>query len=516
MRTKNSLINVTAGLVGQSIALVISYIARRAFIGVLGEEYLGINGLFTSILTMLSLVEIGIGPAIVYSLYKPLAEKNVEKVKVLMRLFQRAYILIGCIILVLGLALTPFVYLFMEEIPDIPHIRLIFILFVVNTSISYFFSYRRSLIVADQRRYVDTITHYGFYSLLNLAQIVFLYLTRDYFVFLALQILSTLSENVVISWKAKKMYPYLTEKTEEKLDDETRKQIVRNTSAMIFHKIGGIVVNATDNLIISAQVGVWAAGFYSNYQLVINALKSIITQVFQALTASIGNLGATESKERALTIFRPVFLANFWIYSFCSICMFILFNPFIELSFGKHLLFGQEIVFIMVLNFYLTGMRQTVLTFRDAFGIYWQDRYKPLLESLINLIVSISLVRVWGVFGVFIGTAASTLTTCFWIEPYILYKYAFQAPVHRYFLRYGMYTLLTAGAGALAWFVCSFFHTVSWLSLFGRAAVCLIIPNALYWLIFHRTQEYRYLLEAVSPLLRSLLTGIRGRLKRRK
>ncbi len=516
MRTKNSMVNVVAGLVGQGVALIISYIARRAFIDVLSEDYLGINGLFTNILTMLSLVEIGIGPAIVYSLYKPLAEKNVEKVKVLMRLFQRAYILIGILVLILGLVMTPFIQIFMESMPNVPYIRVIFLLFVANTAISYFFSYRRSLIIADQRRYVDTITHYGFYSLLNIAQIIFLYLTRNYFVFLGLQIGFTLLENIVISYKAKKMYPFLKEKTSQKLDGETRQQIIRNTSAMIFHKVGGIVVGSTDNLLISAKVGVWAVGFYSNYQLVINALKSIITQVFQAMTASIGNLGATESKDKALAVFKPVFLMNFWIYSFCSICMFILFNPFIELSFGKNLLFGQEVVFIMVLNFYLTGMRQAVLTFRDAFGIYWQDRFKPLFEAAINLVVSFSLANAFGVFGIFIGTAVSTLTTCFWIEPYILYKYAFDQPVRGYFLRYGIYTLLTVAAGGLTLLACSVFETVTWFSLLGRAAFCLLIPNGLYFLIFHRTEDFRYLMGTVLPVAKSFLSGLRGRLKGKK
>ena len=517
MRTKNSMMNMVAALIGQGVSVIVSFIARVAFVHILGEDYLGINGLFTNILTVLSLVELGVGPAIVYSLYKPLAEHDTEKVKVLMKLFKKAYILIGVLVLVLGFGVTPFLDVFIKEMPaNIPHIRLIFMMFVVNTAISYFFSYRRSLIIADQRRYVDTFTHYGFFAAMNAVQIGILFLTHNYFLFLGMQLLTTLLENIVISVLAKRMYPYLKEKTDEKLDKDTKQQIVRNTSAMVFHKIGGIVVGSTDNIIISSVIGVVTVGIYSNYQLVINALKSIISQVFQAMTASIGNLGATESRDRAYEVFKPVFFLNFWIYSFSSICLFVLFNPFIELCFGKNLLFTPDVVFIVVLNFYLTGMRQAVLTFRDAFGIYWQDRFKPLFESVINLVVSISLAQVLGVFGVFVGTAVSTLTTCFWIEPYILYKHAFDRPVRYYFVNYGLYTLLTVGAGVLTWAACSIFSEVTWFSLFGKAAFCLLIPNGLYLLLFHRTANFRYLMDTVLPVAKSFLSGIRGRLKGKK
>ena len=508
-RAKSSMMNMGAGIIGQSLALVVSYIARRVFLDVLNADYLGVNNLFTNILSMLSLVEIGIGPAIVYSLYKPLAEHDTAKVKVLMKLFRTAYILIGVIILVLGGGLTPFIEFFMKETPSVPHVHLIFLFFVANTAVSYFFSYRRSLIIADQRRYIDTLVHYGCYSLMNVGQIIGLYLTKNYFLYLIIQLLSTLLENVIISVKAKRMYPFLKEKTNDKLDPETKQQIVRNTSAMVFHKIGGMVVNSTDNMIISKMIGIGAVGIYANYQMVINALKSIMGQIFQAMTASIGNLGATESRDKTIRVFRSIFLMGNWLYGFSSICLFVLFNPFIELSFGADYLFDPAVVFIIVFNFYLTGMRQAVLTFRDAFGIYWQDRYKPLFESVINLVVSIGLASVWGIFGVFIGTAVSTLTTCFWVEPYILYKYAFQSPVRPYFVRYGLYTLTTAVCGALTYGVCSFlFPETTLLSFIGRIAFCLVIPNGVYLLLFGQTQEFRYLLETVKEVLHPLLQKI--------
>lgn len=505
MRTKNSLINLIAALIGQFVALLISFISRRFFVQILGGDYLGVNGLFTEILTMLSLVELGVGPAIVFSLYKPLAENDTEKLKVLMRLFKKAYTAIGILVFILGAAITPFLQYFVKEMPNIPHIRLIFLLFVANTGISYFFSYKRSLIISDQRRYIDTIYHYICYAVFNILQIVFLVINHNYIVFLCLQILSTFIENVIISMKADRMYPFLKEKTTQKLDSETRTQIVRNTYAMILHKVGGIVVNSTDNLLLSTIVGLASVGLYSNYQLVVNALKKIVNQIFTAMTASIGNLGVTETKERSVEIFGYVFFINFWIYGFCSVTLYSLFNLFIRLWVGENMLFDSFVVFTIVLNFYLLGMRQTVLTFRDAFGIYYQDRIKPLFESLVNLVMSILLAWKIGVAGVFIGTAISTITVDLWVEPYILYKYGFKRSSKPYFVKYVIYTASTLFAGAVTLLTCRVIESSTWLSLIARLGVCVIVPNLIFWILYHRTKEYKYFkkmfLEMMSQII---------------
>jgi O-antigen/teichoic acid export membrane protein len=245
---------------------------------------------------MLSLVELGIGAAIIFSLYKPLAENNIKKVRALMQLYKKSYNVIGLVIALLGICITPFLSFLIKEVPNVQNLNLIFILFVINSAISYFFAYKRNLIIADQHRYIATIYRYTFYSILNIFQIVFLYITKNYIIFLVLQITSTLLENICIAERADKMYPFLKEKGHEKLDNITMREIKKNTSAMILHKIGGVIVNSTDNILISMKVGIAWTGLYSNYQLIINALNTVIEQFFTAITASIGNLAATESK----------------------------------------------------------------------------------------------------------------------------------------------------------------------------------------------------------------------------
>ncbi|UZD45484.1 lipopolysaccharide biosynthesis protein [Peribacillus frigoritolerans] len=501
MRIRSSMINLSFAMVGQILGLLISFIARIVFIQVLGAEYLGLNGLFVNILSILSLVELGIGPAITFSLYKPLAENDIEKIKSLMKLYKKAYICIGILILIIGICFTPFLEVFIKTIPDIPHIHLIFLLFVINAAISYFYSYKRALIISDQKRYIATIYRYSFFILLNIIQIILLYLTHNFILFLVCQIIATFAENIVVSKKADKLYPYLQEKNVQKVDKLTISQITKNIRALTAHKLGGVVVTSTDSLIISKFVGLVGVGLYSNYQLIINALNIVTSQIFMSITASVGNLGVTETDDKKISIFNIVFFVNFWIYSFISICLVVLLNPFIKLWIGEDFVLNTSIVFIIILNFFLTGMRKGVLTFRDALGIYWYDRHKPIFECIINLVVSLILVKHLGMLGVFVGTTISTLATSFWVEPYVLYKYGFKSSVGPFFRKYSLYTIVTIIVCLITLYGVSNFRDVTILNFIIQAFICIVIPNGAFVILFHKTDEFRYLYNLISKLI---------------
>jgi O-antigen/teichoic acid export membrane protein len=478
--------------VGEIVAVPVGFIARIIFIRILGVEYLGVNGLFTSILTMLSLVELGIGPAIVYSLYKPLAEKDIPNVKALMQLYKKAYFLIGTLILLLGIALIPFLHLFVTDASNVQNLDWIFFLFVLNSAVSYFFAYKRNLIVADQQRYIVTVYRFGFFSLVNALQILFLYLTRSYIDFLLLRILCTLLENLFIAHSADKRYPFLKEKTTEKLDCETIEEVKKNTAAMVTQKIGEIVINATDNIVISMRVGTVFVGLYSNYLLVISALNGILGQFFTAITASVGNLGVTESKVRLLDVFGKIQFATFWIFGYSSISLYYLFNPFVRLWVGEDYLLGMETVLLLVVLYYIQGMRRAVLTFREALGLYWYDRYKPIFQSAVNVLLSLVWAPVYGISGVIFATIVSLITTCFLVEPYFLYKIGFAAPLWTYYISYARYTLITLATGYLTGAVIAQIDGSGFAALAASFVLCLVVPNLLFLILFYRTQEYRY------------------------
>ena len=497
-RTNKSVKNFAVALMGQGIGLIISFISRIFFIRILGSEYLGLNGLFTNILTVLSLAELGVGEAITYSLYKPLAKKDEYKCKMLMQFYKKVYVVIGCFIFIVGILLTPVLPYLINNLPDIKNINLIYILFVLNTAISYFYSYKRNLIIADQNRYIATIYRYGFYIILNIAQVIYLICTKNYIGYLVLQVLFTFLENFLISFKANKMYPYLTDKSKITLDKKSKNEIIKNTKAMMMHKIGGVVVTSTDNILLSHFIGLTAVGLYSNYYMVIYALNLVFGQLFSSLTASIGNLCTEDNKKKEYSVFKRIDFMTFWIYGFSAVCLASLFNPFIEIWVGTDYLLSMSITIVLVINFYISGMRKSVMTFREASGLFYKDRWKAVAEAIINLVVSMVLATKCGMIGIFLGTLVSSLTTCFWVEPYILYKYGFKMKLSSYFRNYFKKTLLVLAVATFVYLLCNFIHFNLYLSFAIKLLICLIIPNLIFYVIYRKSDELTYFLNLIK------------------
>ena len=505
MRSENSIRNVTVNLTSQIISTLISFVCRTVFIHTLGQTYLGVDGLFGNFLSLLALAELGIGQTIIYHMYQPLAQHDQKKLGALMALFKKAYHTIGLIIGVVGLALTPCYHFFINSDVNVPHLTLIYLLYVFNSVITYFFSYQQCIITADQKGYVCTLYKYGFCILQNITQILVLIFLRNFIVYFCLQILFSFFTNYFLARKAGKMYPFLKKYADQKLSPEDRKDISRNIKAMFLHRFGGVVVNGTDNLLISKLFGVISVGLYSNYYMITSTLNSLTSQIFDGIMASVGNLGAVEGKKKSYRVFLSVNFAGFWIFSFCSICLFCLFNPFIELWVGNKMLLPANVVFVIVLNFYATGMRQAVLTFKTSLGLFWYDRYKALAEALINLAASILLAQVFGMEGVFLGTLVSIVTTDLWVEPLVLYRHGFHRSPVPYFLRYMIYTLLTFATGAVTWQCCSLVKPMGFWGFVLRCLICLIVPNAAFLAIFYHTKEFQYLKRTIRvPLLNKL------------
>ena len=501
-RTSNTIQNIKFAIIGQIIGILIGFISRKVFVVFLTIEYLGLNGLFSNMLSMLALAELGVGGAIVYSLYKPIAQGDTETIKSLMRLYKNIYTYVGIFILVAGCSLTPFLHLFIKELPNIPNIRLIYIIYVLNTAVSYFFTYKRSIIIANQKWHIVTAYHYSLYFCMNVAQMLALWLTRDFILFLLLQFASTVAENVLLSKKADKLYPYLRDKSILALSSEVKNEIKKNVFAMVLHKIGGVIVFSTDNILISKLVGLTAVGIYSNYMLIRSALNTVTGIVFQSVSASFGNLNALASDEKKLEIFQVINFAGAWIFGFCSICLVVLINPFISLWLGDEYLFPMTTVVLFVTSFYLTGMRQAALTVRDAMGLFWYDRYKPIFEVIINLVASILLGQTFGVNGILGGTVISTITTCFWIEPFVLYRYGLHAPLRSFFIRYGLYTTVTLAAGAATALLCSFVPGSGIIGLGTKFAACTVISNIIFIMCYIKTKELKYLLNIVLQAIK--------------
>lgn len=477
---------------------LLKFIVRMVFVKTLPIEYLGVNGLFSNILVMLSLAELGIGPAIVYSLYKPLAYGDRETVKSIMNLFKRVYIAVGGIILVLGLALFPFLDDFIKDGQSVPQVHYFYLVFLLNTVVSYLWTYKHSLLIADQKQYVVNIYQTAVQVLVAVLQIIFLLIFADYWCFIILMLLGTVLENFSIARKADKEYPYLNEALEA-LDLEIKQQIVKNTKAMICHKIGGMVVFSSSNLVLSKFAGLAAVGLYSNYYMVIAALNAFAAKFFESITASIGNLMVLEESSKKIKIFKITEFITALQAAICFCGLFVLFNPFVELWVGKVYLFSEAVVAAMAFSFYLTYMRKTVLMFRDACGLYWNDRYKPLAESVINLAASIYLTIHYGVVGVVVGGIISTLLTCFWVEPYVLFNNGIDIKLKDYFADYLKFTVVALLSALASKFIySSLFANVTLVNFMAGILICVSVTFVLWHTIFRNREEMQYLMNLLK------------------
>ena len=492
-RIKNTIRNTLYGVCGQIISYIFNFAYRTVFIHVLSINYLGVNGLFGDILSMLSLAELGVGSAITFSLYKPLAENDRKKLKGLMRYYCKAYKIIGVTVAIIGISLLPFLDYIIKDKPNIPNLNLIYILYLVDSVTTYFFAYKRSIIIADQQGYIDIINKNIFIIIRSLLQIVILILTGNFIYTLIIQVICSFMSNLSISRKADKLHSFLKEKDKCILDVSTKKDLFKKIRAMFYHNIGSVVVLGTDNLLMASYIGVYWVGIYSNYSMIINIISSFVRQFTDTIVASIGNMTSLDSTEKSYNVFNVLFFVNYWIYCFASICLITLLNPFITLWIGEKYILNQSIVLLIVLNFYIGGMRQNVIAFRNTLGLFWNDRYKPIFESIINLVASIILLKKIGIAGVFLGTSISLASTSLWVEPYILFKHYFKKSPKKYFVKYISRFFLTSCLAMFMLLISKKIFDGSLGSLIILVILCFILINLILFAIFFRRKEFKYI-----------------------
>ena len=313
-RTKNSIRNMTFGITTQCIVLLINFISRSIFIYVLGIEYLGINGLFSNILSILSLADLGMGTAMMYSMYNPLANRDEKKLAALTRYFKRIYIIIAFSITVIGLALLPFLRDLVILEQPIKYLELYYLLFLADSVASYLFSYKTLIIYSDQKMYLLKMYSFAFVIIKFLVQTVIIFTTHNYILYLTIQVICTFLSNMCSAKKADKIYPYINK--EETLEDSEKKKIFSDIKAIFLYKIGGVILNSTDNIIISVIIGTIFVGYYSNYTMIVNSILIFTTTIFNSIHSSVGNLNTSNDREYQYKIFNTLNFAAFWIFHF--------------------------------------------------------------------------------------------------------------------------------------------------------------------------------------------------------
>ena len=502
MRLKNSLKNIYIGVATQIIITLLGFISRRIFLDSLGSDYLGLNGLLTNVLSMLSLVEGGIGASIVYNLYKPLAEGDENEVIALVQLYKKLYGIIAILVGVLSLGLYPLLNVLIDDSATIPFLGLVYFIFIFKNMLSYLNAHKWSLINADQKGYIIARYNLLFNVITTIIKIFVLKLTANYVLFLVLELVVFGIQNIWNGRIVNRLYPYIKTKNKYNVNPHLKKELFKNVKAMFLHNIGGYCVFGTDNLLISALVNLKSVGLYSNYTMVINQLIGILKPILSGADASIGNLIATESEDKTCEIFNISYLLNFWIYGFVTIVLYNLLEPFINFWLGEGLLLDSFTFLIILLNFYISGMRSSIISFKTKAGIFSNDQYLPLIESVINLGGSIIFAKYYGLVGIFLGTTLSTLLIPFWVQPKLVYNYVFKRNVTEYFIKYFKYLSIMIISGFITTYLCNLVTIkLLFVSLVVKGIICTFCINICFSLFLSSTVELKYLIKIVTTIL---------------
>lgn len=501
-RLNNIVRGTKTGIINKVVTVLFPLIIRLVTIRTIGIEYLGLNSLFGSVISILGITELGFSSAMVYSLYKPLAEDDVNKVNALLKFIKRVYFIIGGIITVSGLAIIPFLDIFVSNDTGIEiNIMLLYLMYLLNTVMGYFlFSYKMSLLIALQRTDVNnkiqTKVMIGEY----IAQLLILFFLKDYYLFVLMMPMATMLNNIIVAQYVNKHYSQYCCKG--KLKKAEVKALFKKFGALAGNKINGTLILSADNLVISAFLGVTSVAMYQNYYTIIGALVSFIALLFDSLRPSIGNSLVTESLDKNYGDYNSVTMLVSWMSGWCSICLLCLFQPFISMYYGSQFLLDISTVILLAFYFYIWKMLDVQTLYRDAAGLWWTDRFRPYIVSIANLIINIALVRIIGINGVVISTVGTQLFISFPWLIIALNKEYFKKGIITYCRKLAYYFFVIVIAALITYIICSLVTIEYTLVAFLiKAAVCLFVPNGIIYIFYRKSEEFQKIAMIVGYII---------------
>lgn len=491
-RTKNLLLNIIVGYVAQVLLLLLSLIGRKIFLYYLDPTYLGVNGLYSNILTILSLAELGLDTAATFSLYKPIAENNNDLVASLVRFFRRIYLILSSVIIAVGLLIIPLLKFTVNSNLPFTDIVVFYVLFLINTVCSYFVAYKVVLINAMQRQRVRKFFLLGSNILLQIIHIVVLAIWKNYYAYLISTVCTTIITDIIFSIYCSRRYSiYLKPKELIKFD---KKPILERLKSVFLYKIGGVLINSTDNILISTIVSTYAVGLYSNYLTITSSVQVFIAVITSSLIAGVGSLAAGKNVNKQKELFFSSTLFFHFLGGLGFVGFSLLFNEFIDIWIGSEYCLDFWTVMIIALNFYLSNAISSVWVFREANGLFTKVRYLLLIRALINVGLSILLGIFLGVLGILLATAISLLVTCFWLEPQILFKNVFITDLKHYWLKQLKYFMLVATSFGLSFLACYYLPS-NLLFFIIKVVIIIIIYSGIFLLFNFKTNDFQFLLK---------------------
>lgn len=507
-RAVNSIRNISVALIGQLIGLVLTFVTRIFFIRHLGVGYLGLNGFFSNILSFLSLAEMGFGASLLVSLYKPIQMNNQLLISQYINHFKKVYAKIGIFTLIVGSVMAFFIPDLIKEdsvssVFTSFQILQYYFIFLINSVIPYFFLVDRFLVIAFQKKFIVSIIRYSAILILNIAQVFTLIFMGSFFIYLLLALIMALLEFIVIRIWVKRTYTFLRRDKNLNLTDSQREQITIQVKSMVFHKITGILIASLPSILLTSFIGLESTGKYSNYLLIFTGLNIVFSQIFDGVNASVGSFAAQKEPESIHDLFKTMFFVNAWLYNFATIGLILFLQDVIHIFFGSDLLYNQIIVYAIIVNFYINGLRRTLLTFRDAMGLFVFDRNKAIVEAILAIILSYLFLVIYQEFGIFIGISLSTILTCYLVEPYILYNKVFGLGSRNFYKILLKYILVGIFAFILSYLSIMFVEGKTIFFLVLRIAIVTGIVNVFHLIVFRKTREFRKLKTLVVGLIQN-------------
>lgn len=494
--------NFVWATVGNLSNALFSFVARTVFIYILGTAYLGVNGLFTNILGMLSLAELGVGAAISFSLYKPLAERNTQTIQAIINFYRNAYRIIALIVAIVGLSILPFLKYIVRGVNEVEHINLIYCIFLFNSVTSYLITYKTTLLSADQRNYLITNINTVVKAITMILQIIYLVIFRNYIGYLLIDATVQLISKLYLNYFTDKRYPFIKGRNRSKLSKEEKAIIFTKIRALILHKIGEVSVYQTDNIITSTFINTAVVGLVSNFTMLINMVNTFVVAFFNSATAGFGNLIVTETVNKQLKMTKRYDFLSFVFFGWTGICLYILLGPFVTLWIGKDRVIDNLTIALLCINYYLTGMRVGLTNIKSAAGIYEQDRWVAICQAIANVIFSIILVQYMGLAGVYVGTLLSSMIPNI-SRPYIVYKYMFKRSCIPYLVEYcKRFVGLIICVICIKVIGCLFSDVNTYIHFFLLLLCCIFFPLIFIIIVYRTADEFKYCKRMILKIAR--------------
>ena len=499
-RSKNARRNIFFGILLKIYQQLIPFVFHTIILYTLGVDYLGLNSLFTSILQVLNLAELGVGSAMVFSMYKPIIEEDTETICALMRLYKIYYRIIGIVVFFVGILLMPFIpKLINGEVPSDINVYILYLLNLVATALTYWlFAYKNSILQAYQRNDIGSKVMICTDTLKYGLQLIALYIFHNYYYYVLCVLLAQILTNILTAVISDKMYAQY--KPKGKLPKEDVKKINGRIRDLFTSKLGGTIVGSADTVVISAFLGLEVLAIYQNYYYIVSAVMAFVFVAYNSITAGVGNSILTKDKEEFYQDFRTVSFMQSWLIGVCICCFCGLFQPFMKLWMGKDMLLPYPIVILLCIYFWGYEMVQFLSVYKDAGGIWHQDRFRPLLSGIFNLIINIILVKSMGLYGIILSTIISVY---FVSIPWIIHN-VFKFIFKRDMVTYILYLIKSIGAICVAIVVCiilcSYMRFTGIVQLVINGIICFTVPSIVYILLYRKSNEMQYSLKMIKRM----------------